>query len=183
MVVWLALSLAALIGVVAIATDGGRLLTERQNIQATADAAALAAAGILLQEYASNGGLDVQGNARAAALKMAAANGITDGTNGTVTVNIPPTTGDFTGKAGYAEVIVTGQVDRSYSLLFRSGAMPVAARGVARGIVVGKLEGERVLCARYHRTADVPRLRDYVAHHRQRPAVREQYRPLRDSDG
>src|SRR5262249_30065967 len=105
MVAWLALALVAILSMVALAMDGGRMMTERQNVQATADAAALAAAGILYQEYPSNGGYDALGNARAAALQMAAANGITNGNNAVVTVNIGPTQGDFIGKPGYAEVI------------------------------------------------------------------------------
>jgi hypothetical protein len=141
MVVWLAVSLAALIAVVALAMDGGRLLAERQHMQATADASALAAAGVLYNEYPTNGGLDSQGNARNAALQMATANGVTNGTNGTVTVNIPPLSGDFAGQSGYAEVIVTDQLDRSFSLLFRAGGMTVSGRAVARGIMTGQVSG------------------------------------------
>ncbi len=135
MVVWLALTLAAIIGVAAIALDGGRLLSDRQHVQATADAAALAAAGVLYQEYPTNGGLDGQGNARAAAWQMASANGITDGNNAAVTVNIPPQAGDFVGKPGYAEVIISEELSASYSVIFHSTSLTVTARAVARGIM------------------------------------------------
>jgi hypothetical protein len=145
MVVWLALALAAIVSVVALALDGGRLLAERQHVQATADASALAAAGVLFQEYPTNGGLDVQLNARAAALQMATANGITDGNNAVVTVNIPPTQGDFVGTPGYAEVIISNRINVSYSVIFGYSQLTVKARAVARGIMTGQLSGVYVL--------------------------------------
>jgi Flp pilus assembly protein TadG len=142
MLVWLVLALAAIISMVALALDGGRMLAERQHVQATADAAALAAAGVLFQEYATNGGLDSQGNARAAALKMATANGITNGTNNAVvTVNIPPTQGDFVGTPGYAEVIISNRITTSFSVIFRLSQLSISARAVARGIMTGQLSG------------------------------------------
>jgi Flp pilus assembly protein TadG len=137
MVVWVALSLAAIIGMVALAMDGGRLMTERQHAQAIADAAALAAAGVLYQEYPINGGMDMQGNARAAALQTAAANGITDGAKAVVTVNIPPTEGDFTGRPGYAEVIVSNRLSVSFSVIFGYTQLTVSARATARGVMSG----------------------------------------------
>jgi hypothetical protein len=137
MVVWMALLLAAIVGMVALVTDGGRMFTERQHVQATADASALAAAQVLYQEYSTNQGFDTQGNARAAALQMAAANGITDGTNGVVTVNIPPLSGDFTGLAGYAEVIVSRPIDSTFSAIFHARQLSISGRATARGIQTG----------------------------------------------
>jgi Flp pilus assembly protein TadG len=136
--VWMALSLVAIVGVVGIAVDCGRMLSERQQAQATADASALAAAGVLYQEYPSNGGLDKQGNARAAALAMSATNGITNGSNGVVTVNVPPTSGNFAGQAGYAEVNVSRQMSASFSAIFRASTLTVGARAVARGIMTSQ---------------------------------------------
>jgi hypothetical protein len=149
MIAWLALALVAIISMVALAMDGGRLLAERQHVQAAADAAALAAAGVLYQEYPTNGGLDLAGNARAAALRMTAANGITDGTNAVVTVNIPPTQGDFAGKPGYAEVIVSNRIAVSFSVIFRYSQLTVNARAVARGIMTssGTASGFYVLAS------------------------------------
>ncbi len=50
-----------------------------------------------------------------------------------VTVNIPPASGPFTGKAGYAEVIITYYQQRGFSTIFGSNNLPVKARAVARG--------------------------------------------------
>src|SRR5947209_3815672 len=70
-----ALCMVVLFGVVAIALDGGGLLAERRHAQATADAAALAAACDLYDNYWANNGADPSGTARASALKTAASNG------------------------------------------------------------------------------------------------------------
>jgi hypothetical protein len=141
MVIWLVLTLAALISIVALAMDGGRMLAERQDCQAAADASALAAAGVLYKEFPTNGGYDVQGNARTAALQMAKTNGITDGTNGTVTVNIPPKSGDFLNQPGYAEVIISRPIDPSYSVIFGYSQLTITARAVAQGVMTGQVSG------------------------------------------
>jgi hypothetical protein len=132
-----ALCLIGVIGVVAIAVDGGVLLTEKRHAQAVADAAAMAASSDLLQNYAAYQGLDPNGTAKASALATAAANGYTnDGVTSTVTVNIPPKSGDYAGKAGYAEVLVQFNESRSFSKIFASGAIPVCARSVGVGKVI-----------------------------------------------
>ena len=56
--VLVAICLTAILGVVGIALDGGMMLDNRRRVQATADAAALAAASDLLANYAANYGLD-----------------------------------------------------------------------------------------------------------------------------
>ncbi len=109
-----ALSLSALMAMLAVVADGGLLLVERRHAQATADAAALAAA------------------ASASAMGVASANGYTnDGTTSTVTVNNPPSSGIFQGNVNYFEVIVTWNQQRFFSGIFGSGAIPVSARAVA----------------------------------------------------
>src|SRR5262249_12470902 len=66
--------------------------------------------------------------------RTAAANGYSnDGVTSAVTVNIPPTSGNFAGKAGHAEVIVQFKQARGFSAIFGSGTLPVKARAVARG--------------------------------------------------
>src|ERR1700687_1395550 len=100
-VLFVAVCLTVLLGVVAIALDGGVLLTERRPAQATADAAALAAASDLYKNFGTNGGRDCSRTAKASPLSTAAANGYAnDGTVSVVTVNIPPSSGDYSGKAG-----------------------------------------------------------------------------------
>jgi hypothetical protein len=123
-----------LVGIVAIAIDGGTLLTERRHAQATADAAAMAAACVLYDNYPVDQGQGKVGNPVQAALDAASANGYAnDGTTSTVTVNIPPASGPYAGRASYAEVIVTYYQSRSFSTIFGTGSLPVRARAVARG--------------------------------------------------
>jgi hypothetical protein len=136
------LSLAVFMGMVALVLDGGRLQEERRHAQATADAAALAAAADLLANFISNGGTDPSGTAKASALATAAANGYNnDGVNSVVTVNLSPQSyqgGPNAGQAlppGYVEVIVQFNEPRTFSNVFGSGAVPVSARAVARGLM------------------------------------------------
>jgi hypothetical protein len=110
-------------------------MAERRHAQSVADAAALAAAYSLYNNYATNQGLDPSGMAARDARSIASGNGYTnDGVTSTVTVNIPPVTGSFVGKSGYAEVNVRCNQPRCFSVLWGSGTMAVTARTVARGI-------------------------------------------------
>jgi Flp pilus assembly protein TadG len=134
------LSLALLVGVVALVIDGGTLLEERRHVQGAADAAALAAAADLYANYAANQGTDPSSTASASALATAAANGFSnDGVTSVVTVNLSPQnyqSGPHAGTklpAGYAEVIIQYNAARTFSNFFGSGALPVTARAVARG--------------------------------------------------
>jgi Flp pilus assembly protein TadG len=131
----LVLILTALVGLMAVVLDGGILLAERRHAQATADAAALAAAADLYKNYRTNNGVDTSGKAATSATTTANENGYTS-SNSTITVNIPPTSGNFVGKAGYAEVIVQFNQSRYFSALWGTATLPVKARAVARGILV-----------------------------------------------
>src|SRR5437762_1168316 len=96
-----AITLTALLAVVAIALDGGLLLHDRRLVQSAADAAALAAADDLYANYQTGAGLDTGGTAKTRALAVAAANGYAnDGTVSKVDVNIPPRSGPHLGQAG-----------------------------------------------------------------------------------
>lgn len=139
-VVLVAVCLTFIVAFVAIAVDGGGLLEQRRQAQATADAAALAAAEDLFRNYPKNKGLDVNGTAVAAAQQIAAANGFTgDGTNSVVTVRFSPETylgGPNQGQAlpkGYVEVLVQYNQKRYFSGVLGTGAIPVQGRAVARG--------------------------------------------------
>ena len=129
--VWLVLCLGVIITIVALGTDGGRMMEERRRAQAAADAAALAAAGDLYQNYQGNQGGDPSGSAAQAAQASAASNGYAASA---VTVNIPPQSGSFAGKAGYVEVVIQSHLQGSFSAAFGSGDLAVRARAVARGM-------------------------------------------------
>ena len=145
-VLFVALSLVAIIGVTAVTVDGGLLYLEMRRARATADAAAMAAACDLFANYPTNQGSDPSGTARSAALTVAAGNGYAnDGAPSTVTVNIPPTSGPYAGVAGYAEVFVTTKLKRAFSRIWGSDDVPVGARAVARGAWVSPNAGVLIL--------------------------------------
>ncbi|HZT83044.1 MAG TPA: pilus assembly protein TadG-related protein [Gemmataceae bacterium] len=140
------LGLTVLLGVAAVTLDGGTALAQRRRAQAAADAAALAAAADLFKNYPANAGKDTGGTARTSALAIASANGFSnDGTTSVVTVNIPPTSGTFSGQDGYAEVIVQYNLTRTFSAIFGPGAVPIQGRAVARGQWVPSSPGLLVL--------------------------------------
>jgi uncharacterized membrane protein len=103
-----ALCLVPILGVTAIAVDGGMLLSDRRAAQRAADSAALAAAVEMFTNQNANAGTDPGGTAKQSALTTAAANGFkNDGVNCIVTVNIPPQSGAFANKKYTAEVLIT----------------------------------------------------------------------------
>ena len=141
-IVVVAVSLIALLGFVALSLDGGMLMDKRRQAQGASDAAALAAAGDLYANWwttssaygAQYKGLDPAGTAKAAAKAAAAANGYVDGVDGcTVTVNIPPLSGPFIGKACHTEVIISHSQPQYFSRLFGSTTVAYGARSVSRG--------------------------------------------------
>jgi hypothetical protein len=149
-----AVMMVVLLGITAIALDGGSLLAERRHAQGTADAAALAAAGDLYKNWNTDKGVDR--GASATALAVAAANGYKNDASpdlgmannyctSSVVVNIPPKTGLFTGQNGYVEVQVTYYAPRFFSSIFGSGSLPVFARTVARGMQTTSTFGMLIL--------------------------------------
>jgi Flp pilus assembly protein TadG len=149
-----AVMMVVLLGITAIALDGGSLLAERRHAQGTADAAALAAAGDLYKNWNTDKGVDR--GASATALAVAAANGYKNDASpdlgmannyrtSSVVVNIPPKTGLFTGQNGYVEVQVTYYAPRFFSNIFGRGSLPVFARTVARGMQMTSTFGMLIL--------------------------------------
>jgi hypothetical protein len=135
-VVMLTVFMVPIVAVMAIVLDGGLLMGERRHGQATADASAYAAAGLLYKNYPSDKGLDPTNSSKNLALAIAAGNGYAnDGTTSTVTVNIPPKTGSFKGVSGYAEVLVSYKLPKCFSSVWGLGTMTAGARTVARGKV------------------------------------------------
>jgi len=141
-----AVSLVAILSVVAVVIDGGLLMANRRQAQNAADAAALAAAIDLYLNYPKNKGQDASGTAVASALATASDNGVTNGQNGaSVWVNIPPKTGPYRGLPGHAEVVLTTQQPRFFSAIFGNGSLPIYARAVSRGKWAPKSAGLIIL--------------------------------------
>jgi hypothetical protein len=145
---FVALCLVGVLGVAALAIDGGLLLANRRQAQAIADAAAMAAAIDLFDNWPTYSGKDTGGTATSSAQDTATDNfpkgasvtfkknlapPYTGLTGYTVVVNIPPQSGPYTGLASYAEVIVGMPQPRFFSNLFGSGNLNVQARAVALG--------------------------------------------------
>ncbi len=109
-------AMVSLMGFVALATDIGVLFRDKVNLQKVADAAAIAGAAQLI-----NGG-----NYTAAAKDSATLNGVTDGTNGTVTVTLGTT------YHPNALKVYVAQAERTFFMsLFGHGTVNVGATAVA----------------------------------------------------
>jgi hypothetical protein len=94
-------SIIGLIGMTALAIDGGNAYVDSRRVETAASAAALAAATTRIEG----------GNWRAAALSAASDNGYNnDGVTNTVELNTPPMNGDYGGNPEYIEVIITSHL-------------------------------------------------------------------------
>ena len=145
-VVLVGLGLTALIGVAALTVDGGMLQLDYRRARAHADAAAMAAACILYQQYPKYAGADTDGDAAKEAARTAKTNGVAnDGTTSKLVVNIPPKSGPYKGLDSYVEVYVTYYVSRGFSRIFGSAPTTVQARAVARGAWVPSKAGVIIL--------------------------------------
>ena len=145
-IVLVAVALAVLIGVAALSVDGGHLYQSRRKLQTAADAAAEAGAIELFTKYELNTGLDKDGEARASALSNALAHSYgTTGSGSTVTINIPPRSGTFAGKAGYVEAIITSKMPPTFSSIFGRTELVVTTRSVAGGTMIPSKAGLLIL--------------------------------------
>jgi Flp pilus assembly protein TadG len=118
-VVLVAVLLPVIVGVMALALDGGLLYLQRRQAQSVADAAALAGAYQLY--HGSNFSV-----AQTAAIAIGTQNGITIPSS---QVTAPQT--------GYVSVSVTSSKPRCFSGLWGAGTLSVTASAVARGINPG----------------------------------------------
>lgn len=124
---FVALSMAALLGFAAFATDIGVMLHERDILQTAADSAAIAGAKNL--HYGATA-------VRAAVLQDATLNGFTDGSDGvTVALSDPPSlseVGNATfASSGFVKVTITKQTAGFFMKYFNRGFMNVSASAVA----------------------------------------------------
>jgi Flp pilus assembly protein TadG len=118
---FVALSLPVLIGVSALALDGGLLYVQRRQAQTAAEAVSMAAAYQLYLSSSNTSG------ATAAARALASHYGIAS-----PTINIPPASGTFENKSGYVQVSVTTSSPRIFSAIWGDGKMSVTASATAR---------------------------------------------------
>lgn len=128
-----ALCLTLLVGVVAIALEGGLRLSNHRRVQAAADAAALAAAAELYRNYPYMSTTSPDPGSRAATKANASVGSNLPGEPYTVEVSIPPKTGLAKGQLGSAEVVVHYAQPRYFSRIWGNDALPISARAVARG--------------------------------------------------
>lgn len=138
--VFVVISLLVLLGVVAIAADGGVMLAEKRQVQAGADAAALAGVADLMKHFGSNAGFDPDDTAVASAKAIAKENGYDEADPNTTLVVRKPDE-KFAGgpkqdqviPPGYIEVTISYKQQRFFSMVFGTDPVTVSARAVARG--------------------------------------------------
>lgn len=131
-IVYAALAITVLCGIAALTIDIGLKHDRLRHLRAAVDASSMAGAADLYKYYRTNKGTDPSYSARNSVLAIASANGYPNGQNGvTVDIRIPPTTGQYIGKAGYVEVVITHQQARLFSGIFGSAPLVTQARAVA----------------------------------------------------
>jgi len=160
--VLVAFCLVPITGMAALVFDLGLLRDDRRRAVVAADAAALAAATDLFNNWNTNAGEDKTGTAVKSAKTTAAANGFTDGAGGaTVTVYVYPSNyqqGPHAGSPipkGFAEVIITFQEDRYFGNIWGSQKLNGGGRAVARGTYTPASPGILVLDPTDNNTLDL----------------------------
>jgi Putative Flp pilus-assembly TadE/G-like len=135
-----ALSAVALLGFAGLSADVGYLRYQQRIQQTAADSAAIAGA----TEVVASTGSSSTGSISSAAKNDAAANGFADTSSTTgcsgaspavdcvqITVNTPPTSGNYAGNSKAVEVLVTKLHPRFFMKIFGSAPVPVTTRAVA----------------------------------------------------
>ena len=118
-VIIVALAMPVLVGTAGLGTEVTWWYYKHKNMQSAADSGAVSAA-------TAGTNLTAQANS------VTASYGYADGVNNvTVTVNQPPTLGNFTTNTQAVEVIVRQPQPRLLSALFGTGNVPISARAVA----------------------------------------------------
>ena len=132
-------AIVGLVGITALAVDGGNAYADRRRAQNAADSTALAAAlaRIKGQAWLSQ------------AYLVARTNGYSnDGTTNAVTISSPPTTGPYKGNLEYIQVQITSRVRTYFASVVGVRALTNGVEAVARSkpSVLGPLfEGASVV--------------------------------------
>jgi Flp pilus assembly protein TadG len=111
-----------LVGMMALSIDAGLLIAERRQVQAAADAAAMAAAKAAFDSKSSAEILATGQNYGSFNAVVA---------TGNVTVSRPPTSGAYAGNNNYIQVTITKDVTRYFVGAVYSGAWSVSATATA----------------------------------------------------
>ncbi len=120
-----ALGLAVLLGMAAMTIDVGLAYVARRDMQNAADAAALAAADVILEGQSS---VLAENAARDLALQNGYDNAAADVT---VTINIPPTSGPHSGDSDFVEVTIAHPIDTVLAPAVGVTSFDISARAVA----------------------------------------------------
>ena len=115
----------AMVGLTALAIDGGRAFAERRHAQNAADTAALAAA---LKKARGD-----SANWQNAGFERAAENGYNnDGVNNVVTVISPPTEGPYAGNSEYIQVIIVSHLPTYFAPIIGIDQVTNRVQAIAR---------------------------------------------------
>jgi hypothetical protein len=122
-IILIVFSIIGLIGMTALAIDGGNALVDRRKTETAASAAALTGALTRI-----NGG-----DWRSAALATAKANGYNnDGISSIIEMNTPPLSGPYKGNSEYIEVIITSYLNTYFGPVIGVPRITNVARAVTR---------------------------------------------------
>ena len=122
-IILIVFSIIGLVGMTALAIDGGNALVDRRRTETAASAAALTAALTRIEG----------GNWRGAALATAKANGYNNnGVTNIVEMSTPPLSGPFAGNSEYIEVIITSHMATYFGTVIGVPQVTNVARAVSR---------------------------------------------------
>jgi hypothetical protein len=121
--VLVAVSMVALMGLLVLVIDGGTLQRQKRIAQAAADAGARAGADEIFRNRPAS-------EVAPAVLRETSRNGFTNGTDATVTVTYPTTSVNAAG-SNFVKVVIQRTVSTSFASMFGSSAVTVRARAVA----------------------------------------------------
>jgi hypothetical protein len=122
-IIMVVFSIIGLIGMTALAIDGGNALIDRRRTETAASAAALTAALTRIEG----------GDWRGAALATAKANGYdNNGVSNVIEMNTPPLSGPYAGNSEYIEVIITSHLDTYFGPVIGVPKVTNVARAVTQ---------------------------------------------------
>ncbi|MEW6401441.1 MAG: pilus assembly protein TadG-related protein [Chloroflexota bacterium] len=151
-------AIIGLLGMAALAIDGGNAYVDQHRAQTAADAAALTGAITRIEG----------GDWRKAALESAAANGYdNNGTTNTVELNTPPVSGPYAGNSEYIQVIVTSHLRTFFGPVIGVREITTAAQAVSQSkpAVLGEMfEGYAIVSLAPQSECNKPKKRSFWIH-------------------